>query len=346
MCGTILEPARRANATLNPPAVAVSTPASPPTPRSETNYETMPAMAIPPVPQRNTVLVSPVRSSGNVPPISGPSLLGLDSSTPAQSSELEDLRDRAFSGLASYGGPEEPRSAGKEVLLTLLLLAALGGAGWWTYKNYIRASGYKAIPVAGINNEPTENTANNSAPKPVDKPDTKQNPVASTEPPAEKTSTPAAASPEENEPAREAKQPEKANAEDTPKPETPAPISASQQVKATRTPAPKPEPPADTGDAFFRRGESFLYGRNGAQDCGNAIKYLKMASEKQHAKARSMMGTMYATGHCVPRDLPNSYRWFALALQADPNNSVLEKDLGAVWNQMTPPERQMATKRQ
>jgi TPR repeat protein len=71
-----------------------------------------------------------------------------------------------------------------------------------------------------------------------------------------------------------------------------------------------------------------------------------MASDLQHAKARSMMGTMYATGHCVPRDLPSSYRWFALALQADPNNNVLEKNLRAVWNQMTPPERQMATKRQ
>ena len=69
-----------------------------------------------------------------------------------------------------------------------------------------------------------------------------------------------------------------------------------------------------------------------------------MASDKSHAKARSMMGTMYATGHCVPRDLPSSYRWFALALRVDPNNGVLEKDLSAVWNQMTPPERQLATK--
>jgi hypothetical protein len=53
---------------------------------------------------------------------------------------------------------------------------------------------------------------------------------------------------------------------------------------------------------------------------------------------------MYSTGHCVPRDLPTSYSWFALALRADPSNQILEKDLVAVWNQMTPPERQMATK--
>jgi len=65
---------------------------------------------------------------------------------------------------------------------------------------------------------------------------------------------------------------------------------------------------------------------------------------KQSAKARSAFGTMYATGHCVARDLPTSYSWFAQALRADPNNQILEKDLTAVWNQMTPPERQLAAK--
>ena len=56
------------------------------------------------------------------------------------------------------------------------------------------------------------------------------------------------------------------------------------------------------------------------------------------------MGTMYATGHCVSRDLPSAYKWFALALRVDPNNSVVERNLSSVWNQMTPPERQLATK--
>ena len=98
------------------------------------------------------------------------------------------------------------------------------------------------------------------------------------------------------------------------------------------------------GDAFFRRGDAYLYGRGVAQSCDQAIKYLKSASDKSNAKARSTFGTMYATGHCVSRDLPTSYRWFALALRVDPNNQILEKDLSAVWNQMTPPERQLATK--
>ena len=100
----------------------------------------------------------------------------------------------------------------------------------------------------------------------------------------------------------------------------------------------------DTGDASFRRAESYLYGRGAPQNCDEAVKNLKAASAKANAKARSTFGTMYATGHCVPRDLPTSYLWFALALRVDPNNQVLEKDLTAVWNQMTPPERQMATR--
>ena len=101
----------------------------------------------------------------------------------------------------------------------------------------------------------------------------------------------------------------------------------------------------DNGDAAYRKAQSLLYGQGGAAvNCDEAVKYLKEASARQNAKARSTFGTMYATGHCVPRDLPTSYSWFALALHVDPNNQILEKDLTAVWNQMTPPERQIATK--
>jgi hypothetical protein len=112
-------------------------------------------------------------------------------------------------------------------------------------------------------------------------------------------------------------------------------------VRASKIPTAQP---LDNGDASFRKAEGYLYGRGPAQNCDEAVKNLKAASAKSNAKARSTFGTMYATGHCVPRDLPTSYLWFALALRADPNNQILEKDLNAVWNQMTPPERQLATR--
>ena len=120
--------------------------------------------------------------------------------------------------------------------------------------------------------------------------------------------------------------------------------NASRSVtsaKSSKLPAPAE---ADTGDAAFHKGEAYLYGRGVHENCDEAVKNLKAASAKSNAKARSAFGTMYATGHCVPRDLPTSYLWFALALRADPNNQILEKDLSAIWNQMTPPERQMATR--
>jgi len=55
---------------------------------------------------------------------------------------------------------------------------------------------------------------------------------------------------------------------------------------------------------------------------------------------------MYATGHCVSRDLPLAYRWFAMALQHDPGNTRLQSDLQVLWNQMTADERQIAMRRQ
>src|SRR5580765_2079143 len=122
MCGTILEPARRATApvTTTPSRAAESHPA-PIAPVSITSAAPNPPAAVP----------SKAAAGEPIPPISGPSLLGLDQGN------VDVLRERAFSGLASYAQPDEPRSAGKEALLTLVLLAALAGAGWWTYKNYI-----------------------------------------------------------------------------------------------------------------------------------------------------------------------------------------------------------------
>jgi TPR repeat protein len=121
-----------------------------------------------------------------------------------------------------------------------------------------------------------------------------------------------------------------------------------EEPRTPAKPAPRPAITApasdDKGDASFRKGTAYLYGQGAPQNCDEAVKNLRAASAKQNAKARSTFGTMYATGHCVPRDLPTSYSWFALALRADPNNQILEKDLVAVWNQMTPPERQMAAK--
>jgi TPR repeat protein len=269
--------------------------------------------------------------------------------------------------------PEEPKTSVGRILLLLVLLAGLGIAGWWAYTNYVGATESRKLQTAISNAD--EAPAGGAAQKPApaisdeqkDKPSTKSpapdaaapdtGSTQTNPPPAapdnrsgNTTSSPKTADTEANSAA-----PAKPEATTAPTASTPAPTPKTSPahktapkheplVAAARAPS-RPEPaPVDTGDAAFRRGEAFLYGRGTHENCDEAVKNLKVASAQSNAKARSTFGTMYATGHCVPRDLPTSYLWFALALRADPTNQILEKDLNAVWNQMTPPERQQATR--
>ncbi|MGD0509364.1 MAG: zinc ribbon domain-containing protein [Terriglobales bacterium] len=90
-----------------------------------------------------------VPASHQVPPISGPSMLGLNQAGTNQTSpnqpsanlpSMDSLRETAFSGLDSFFEPEQPKTGGRRILLLVVLLAALGGAGWWTYTNYLGAT--------------------------------------------------------------------------------------------------------------------------------------------------------------------------------------------------------------
>ena len=303
---------------------------------------------------------TPPRQAAPSTTIAGSSLLGLDTVSerkPVNDDALDSLRDRSFSGLDYFYEPEEKGVSGRQILLLLVLLGALGAAGWWTYKNYLGAVSHPAKPVAA--NPASESPADNSAAK------TDSSLPATPEP---SSAAPAATSTPSAAPVTSAAQssaPPPAPPVQVEKPTPPATPAKKEEIvtasRTTPTAAPKPAParssraevPAeqaaagesnDNGDAAYRKAEALLYGRGVSANCDEAVKYLKDASAKQNAKARSMFGTMYATGHCVPRDLPTSYSWFALALRVEPNNQILEKDLTAVWNQMTPPERQLAAK--
>ncbi len=306
------------------------------------------------------------------PSIGGPSVQGLnqpginqpDVNQPSPNRpsmnqpSLDSLREKAFSGLDSFFEPEQPerpKTGGRRILLLVVLLAALGGAAWWTYTNYLGAA-------EGRKPETATSSGEASAEKPTPKPTTQGAAPTSDASSSQPALAPAgvAESKAENASAGAGAPRKTAEAEAKPaataKAVIPAPLtrkialgdrSAEKReprmtsAKPSQSPAPAA---ADAGDAAFRRGEAYLYGRGVPENCAEAFKYLKAASAKSNAKARSALGTMYDTGHCVPRDLPTSYLWFALALRVDPNNQILEKDLSAVWNQMTPPERQLATK--
>jgi len=103
-------------------------------------------------------------------------------------------------------------------------------------------------------------------------------------------------------------------------------------------------PDGSESDALESQGEKYLYGNGVAANCALAQRSLLAAAERSSARAQSVLGTMYATGHCAARDLPLAYRWFARALRQDPSNTRIEQDLKVLWNQMNPDERQVALK--
>lgn len=131
-------------------------------------------------------------------------------------------------------------------------------------------------------------------------------------------------------------------------PAAPADNSVEAQPNKPQPVKTKPQRRAPTIDesaeALESQGENYLYGRGVQADCGRAGKSLLAAAAHSSLKAQSVLGTMYATGHCVTRDVPAAYRWFAKALHQDPGNVRLQRDLEVLWQQMTPEEREIAAK--
>lgn len=124
-----------------------------------------------------------------------------------------------------------------------------------------------------------------------------------------------------------------------------APVSAAPTPEAPPPPKPKPKakplPPPKPEDSVAM-GERYLYGRGVPQDCTRGLRYVKPAADQSNPKAMITMGALYATGHCLSRDLPTAYRFFALALRKDPENGALKRNAEMVWSQMTAAEREQA----
>lgn len=119
--------------------------------------------------------------------------------------------------------------------------------------------------------------------------------------------------------------------------------AAPPDVPAAPMPPKKPtKPAAAKPDDPVLLGEKYLYGRGVPQSCEKGLRYVKPAAEQSNPKAMITMGALYATGHCLSRDLPTAYRYFALALRKDPENSALKQNTEMVWGQMTQSERQLA----
>jgi len=131
-------------------------------------------------------------------------------------------------------------------------------------------------------------------------------------------------------------------------PDTPAASTkpVEKPKPAPKTPAPKPSAASKPAAAYdsVTEAQKYLYGRGSPQDCERGLRLLRPAANQGNPKAMIEMGALYSAGLCTPHDLPTAYRWFALALRKDPENTAVQADLKKLWGEMTQPERQLAIK--
>jgi hypothetical protein len=247
---------------------------------------------------------------------------------------------------------EHSESGGRGWLLGIVLALALaGGLGYWHYRN----GGFSvAKPAAGTTTDATAASGSNPSDNPV---------ASSSAPPAgpgvspssdagsATSPTPPTGALTDVRPQNPAEAPA-VKPEATAKPDvvvtappaatkTPAQDAEATAVptKATRTA--RPQAPVKAEDPVTL-GEKYIYGRGVPQSCDRGLKMVKPAADQSNGKAMITMGALYATGHCVTRDLPTAYRYFALALRKDPENAALKQNAEMVWGQMTQSERQQA----
>jgi len=259
--------------------------------------------------------------------------------------------------------PENHGHHGRMYVALVLLLIAGVVLGWQWYRGgysqsqptAVTASGAPASSdktqaggtVASAGSPAAGESSGSQAAAPPSEPATHEN-VQSRAP--EKLVPAPAAEPSTSHETAQPKQPDSA--------EKAAPQPAAEKSKAAPKTAPaKTVAPAASGpqipplatsaeDRLVVDGEKYLYGNGVAENCALAQKNLRAAAQRASPRAQSILGTMYATGHCVNRDLPMAYRWFAKALHGDPGNSRVQQDLEVLWKQMTPEERQLAMKTQ
>jgi hypothetical protein len=232
---------------------------------------------------------------------------------------------------------------GRTVVL-IFLLAGVGIAGWH-WRTQLRA--YVTARLAEeTNNNPAEApapppAASNSLQKPeTSVADLPASPPLTAAPPAPTSVALPPTSPAEAPP--QAAKPDQSAGNQAQTPQEVAPKAASQVSNSIEPQVQKPSPVRLTGDQLEAEGEKYLYGTGVPINCNRAQKSLFAAAEQGNAKAYSVLGTIYATGHCTDRDLPLAYHWFAKALQQDPANTRLQRDLQVLWSQMSDDERQVA----
>ena len=250
--------------------------------------------------------------------VNGPSFLGL--ATPA--SEPEPQPQYLFEDAQDATHPM--------AYVALLLVLVIGGTFVWIWAQ----QGPAWHTIVGFMRR-----GQNSAPVAVNQPP--QTPTAATPAPSEAPSplpTEAAAEPAKTETTMDLNP---ASAKPSVQPERT--IKETQSADEGRTPA-EAVHPASEEDKLVTDGKNYLYGNGVQKNCDLARSKLFVAAEQNNAEAQSVLGAMFATGHCVATDLPTAYHWLAKAESQTPNNPRLTANLRMVWREMSPSEQQAAVR--
>lgn len=300
--------------------------------------------------------------------LSGPSFLGLSGGQAGGSSDF------------SYLYEDEQPTSHTGLIVFVLVLAVLGGvvyAKWQPIRDYVvnTAIAHSQGKAAPVSTTPTDTsaTASNAATTPPatdqannpnglpqqDKDAAGNTPKADTGQPAIETTTPDANNADKNKIPDQTSTPkderpqaevgrssrfqdksgkasnETSNDEETAADEKPE----SHPTAAKRNP---PTPPA--GAELVAQGEKYLYGRGAPKSCDNAVKSFQAAAQEKNARAMSQLGSLYATGVCLPYDRAQAYQWFSRALQVDRSNTYLEHNLNMLWRDMSAEEKTRATR--
>lgn len=316
-------------------------------------------------------------SSEAAPMISGPSILGLNQpATPGRESSLSiDPNARPGARDLTYllEDDEQPRGRAGKIVLIVVALGLAVGFGYLRWRNQALpwVGSHAAKPSAAPQGAEATDTSSAPSSPAAAAPGTSQ-PSATTTPNPPDTSgaTPSSASasagtlpgtsapgpsPVATSAPNPAATPTQSSATPgagaagggasssapTAQPSAATPDTASVPTAAAQlTPAPPPKPRAAVDPVS--EAQKYIYGKGVRQDCDRGLRLLKPAADQENPKAMIEMGALYSAGLCTPRDLPTSYRWFAMALRKDPNNQPLQADLQKLWGEMTQPERQLA----
>lgn len=233
---------------------------------------------------------------------------------------------------------DEGSSRGPWLLVFLIALALAGGLGYWHYRNGGWTLG-KTSTTATPDKPTAASSSDNTVSAPATAADQSANQGAAT---AAAPQAPTTAALSDVRPRRPPAVPVPAP-EAPPGNETASATAATKPAAhaASKPAAAKAEVPVKAEDPVTL-GEKYIYGRGVPQNCDRGLKTVRPAADAFNGKAMITMGALYATGHCVARDLPTAYRYFALALRKDPDNPALKQNAEMVWGQMTQSERQQA----